>query len=44
MRSSLEVGSEKIKSERTSSIKKVFDVDMDLEEFGKQIDILQRKK
>lgn len=41
---SLEVGSENSKTERTSNLKRVFDVEMDLEEFGKQMDILQRKK
>ncbi len=41
---SLEVGNENLKSDKTTSLKKVFDLEMDLEEFGKKIDILQRKK
>lgn len=41
---SLEVGNENLKTEKTSSLKKVFDIEMDLEEFGKKIDILQRRK
>lgn len=41
---SLEVGNENNKKENKSSLKKAFDIEMDLEEFGKNIDILQRKK
>lgn len=41
---SLEIGNEDEKTNKDSQIKKVLDLDMDLEEFGKKVDILQRKK
>lgn len=41
---SLEIGNEEEKTNKDSQIKKVLDLDMDLEEFGKKVDILQRKK
>ncbi len=42
---SLEVGTENTNKQNTTEpLKKVFDLEMDLEEFGKKVDILQRKK
>ena len=41
---SLEMGNEENKKDKNSSIKKVFDLEMDLEEFGKNVDLLQRRK
>ena len=41
---SLETGSENLKKENKSSMRKAFDIEMDLEEFAKKIDVLQRKK
>lgn len=41
---SLEMGNQEDKKEKESSLKRVFDIEMDLEEFGQKMDNLQRKK